>query len=181
MSPAVARVLPTLSPTTAAAGSLVHLLNGATLCETLQPLLCENMKLPSGLKILENREGSGPMAESGQTIVYNVRIFLNQGDEIPINETQIKQQGFPVERIRRENDQVFVDHILPLGKRRVIAGIEKALLGMRVGGFRKVRISPHLAYRDLGLPGLVPPDAVLNVSLWLREIVAPSNPDERTR
>ncbi len=43
-------------------------------------------------------------------------------------------------------------------------------MGMRVGGFRKVRVSPHLAYRDRGLPGLIPPDAVLNISVWLREV-----------
>ncbi len=130
------------------------------------------MKLPSGLKILENREGSGPIAESGHTIIYNVRIFLNQGDEVPINEALAKR-GIADERIRRENDQIFVDHISTLGERQAIAGIEKALLGMRVGGFRKVRVSPHLAYGGRGLPGLIPPAAVLNISVWLREFVAP--------
>ena len=130
------------------------------------------MKPPSGLEILENHEGSGPIAEAGHTIIYNVRIFLNHGDEVPINETQEKL-GVPDERIRRENDQIFIDHISTLGKRQAIAGIEKALLGMRVGGFRKVRVSPHLAYGGRGLPGLIPPDAVLNISVWLREFVAP--------
>lgn len=138
------------------------------------------MKLPSGLEILENQEGSGPIAESGHTIIYNVRIFLNHGDEVLINETQAKL-GMPDERIRRENDQIFIDHISTLGKRQAIAGIEKALLGMRVGGFRKVRVSPHLAYGSRGIPGLIPPDAVLNISVWLREIVAPSGAVERTR
>lgn len=138
------------------------------------------MKLPSGLEILENQEGSGPIAESGHTIIYNVRIFLNHGDEVLIYETQAKL-GMPDERIRRENDQIFIDHISTLGKRQAIAGIEKALLGMRVGGFRKVRVSPHLAYGSRGIPGLIPPDAVLNISVWLREIVAPSGAVERTR
>ena len=138
------------------------------------------MKLPSGLEILENHEGSGPAAESGHTIIYNVRIFLNRGDEVPINEALAKQ-GIPEEWIRREDDQILIDHRSTLGKRQAIAGIEKALLGMWVGGFRKVRISPHLAYGDRGLPGLIPPDAVLNISVWLREIVAPSGVVERTR
>ena len=127
------------------------------------------MKLPAGLEILENHEGSGPIAELGRTVIYNIRIFLNRGDEVPVNETQAKQ-GMPDERIRRENGQIFIDHVSTLGKRQAIAGIEKALTGMRVGGFRKVRVSPHLAYRDRGIPGLIPPDAVLNVSVWLREI-----------
>ncbi len=127
------------------------------------------MKLPSGLKILENHEGSGLVAGSGHTIVYNVRIFLNQGDEVPINDA-LAERGIPDDRIRRENGQILIDHISTLGKRQALAGIEKALMGMRVGGFRKVRVSPHLAYRDRGLPGLIPPDAVLNISVWLREV-----------
>ena len=135
------------------------------------------MKLPSGLEILEDQEGSGPAAELGNTITCNVRIFLNRGDEVPINEKQAVQE-MPADRIRRENDQVFIDHISTLGKRQAIAGIEKAIVGMRVGGFRKVRVSPHLAYGNRGLPGLVPPDAVLDISIWLRDVVASS---ERTR
>ncbi len=101
--------------------------------------------------------------------VYNVRIFLNRGDEVPINDVS-PDRGIPDERIRRDDGQILIDHISTLGKRQAIAGIEKALTGMRVGGFRKVRVSPHLAYRDRGVPGLIPPDAVLKVSVWLREI-----------
>jgi hypothetical protein len=115
------------------------------------------------------REGSGPAAASGHTITYNVRIFLNRGDEVAINEA-LAEQGIADDRIRRDGDQILVDHISTLGKRQAIAGIEKALMGMRAGGFRKVRVSPHLAYRDRGVPGLIPPDAVLDVSIWLREI-----------
>ena len=140
------------------------------------------MKLPSGLEISENNEGSSPIAESGHTIIYNVRNFRNHGDEVPINETQA-ELGVSDEQIRRENDQIFIDHISTLGKRQAIGGIEKALLGMRVGGFRKVRVVPHLAYRDRGLSGLIPPDAVPNTqcgsakswSLTMRS----SGPDKR--
>ena len=58
-----------------------------------------------------------------------------------------------------------------LGRRQAIAGVEHALIGMKVGGYRKIRISPHLAYRDQGIPDLIPPDAVLLVEIWLREVV----------
>ena len=127
------------------------------------------MKLASGLEILEDVEGSGPATVSGDTVVYNIRIFLNRGDEVQINDVS-PDRGIPDERIRHEDGQVLIDHISTLGKRQAIAGIEKALTDMRVGGFRKVRVSPHLAYGDRGIPGLIPPDAVLNVSVWLREI-----------
>ena len=53
-----------------------------------------------------------------------------------------------------------------------MAGVEHALMGMKAGGYRKVRISPHLAYRNKGIPGLVHPDAVLIYEIWLRHIVS---------
>ena len=129
------------------------------------------MKLPSGLEILEDQDGTGARARSGDTIIYNARIFLNRGDEVPMNEAG-PERRIPEDRIRHENDQVFIDHISTLGKRQAVAGIEKALIGMRAGGFRKIRIGPHLAYGSRGVPGLIPADAVLNVSVWLREIIA---------
>ena len=37
--------------------------------------------------------------------------------------------------------------------------------GMRVGGKRTLKISPHMAYRDKGVAGMVPPNAVLKVEV----------------
>jgi FKBP-type peptidyl-prolyl cis-trans isomerase (trigger factor) len=138
------------------------------------------MQLPSGLEILEDREGCGPVAKIGDTVTYNVRIFLNRGDEVPMNEAQSKQ-GIPPDRLREEENQILVDHMTTLGKRQAMAGIEKALVGMRAGGFRKVRVSPHLAYGSRGIPGLIPSDAVLTVHVWMRKVKAPSNAVEQTR
>ena len=42
-------------------------------------------------------------------------------------------------------------------------------MGMKIGGYRKIRVSPHLAYRDEGISNLVPPDSVLVVEIWLRD------------
>jgi FKBP-type peptidyl-prolyl cis-trans isomerase len=53
-----------------------------------------------------------------------------------------------------------------------MAGVEQALMGMKVDGCRKFRISPHLAYRDNGIPDLISPDAVLICEIWLRDIVS---------
>jgi FKBP-type peptidyl-prolyl cis-trans isomerase len=52
----------------------------------------------------------------------------------------------------------------------VIAGLERGLEGMRIGGIRKLRVSPHLAYRDTGVPGVVPPNAVLMFEIELLSI-----------
>jgi FKBP-type peptidyl-prolyl cis-trans isomerase len=59
-----------------------------------------------------------------------------------------------------------------LGRREAVAGVEHALLGMKVGGYRKVRVSPHLAYRDKGIPDLIPSNAVLICDIWLRDSVS---------
>src|SRR6266581_115000 len=57
-----------------------------------------------------------------------------------------------------------------IGSRRLVAGVEAALIGMREGGYRKVRISPHLAYRGTGVEGKIPPNAVLIYEFWLQVV-----------
>lgn len=126
------------------------------------------MKCLSGLKLLEERDGEGRQAEKGDRVVYNARIFLNQGDEVPLNDLQAWQ--VPKELIRVVAGVTLIDRTIVLGQRQASAGVEHALIGMKSGGYRKVRISPHLAYRDKGIPDLIPPDAVLIVELWAREL-----------
>ena len=126
------------------------------------------MKQLSGLKLLEERDGDGKSAKKGNHVVYNTRVFLNKGKEVGIEASQIEQ--LPKDILRTVDGVTFVDHKTRLGSRQTIAGVEHALLGMKAGGYRKVRISPHLAYRDKGVPDFIPPDAVLIVEIWLREI-----------
>lgn len=127
------------------------------------------MKRLSGVKLLEERAGEGPTARKGDRLLYNSRIFLNKGEEVPINSKQAEH--LPKAMLRVDQGVTFVDHTTVLGQRQVIAGVEHALTGMAVGGYRRVRISPHLAYRDQGIPDLIPPNAVLTVELWLRMII----------
>ena len=61
------------------------------------------------------------------------------------------------------------DHAIVLGLRRAIAGIEGALFGMKAGGYRKLRAGPHLAYRDVAVVDLTPPETAVIVELWLRK------------
>jgi FKBP-type peptidyl-prolyl cis-trans isomerase len=124
------------------------------------------MKRLSGLKILDEREGEGRPAQKGDGVIYNCRIFLNQGDEVMLNAKQVDQ--LPQDMIRVVEGELFVDRKTVLGSRQTIAGVEHALMGMKAGGYRKVRISPHLAYRDTGLPDVIPPGAVLVMEIWLR-------------
>lgn len=130
------------------------------------------MKRLRGIKFLDEREGEGRIAQKGDRLLYNSRIFLNKGDEVPINAKQAEH--LPKEMVRVDEGVTLIDHTVVLGQREVIAGIEQALIGMKAGGYRKVRISPHLAYRKEGIPDLIPPNAVLVVEIWLREILQTS-------
>ena len=127
------------------------------------------MRLRSGIKLLEEREGTGAPAGKGDRVVYNLRIYLNRGEEVPINDRQAVH--LPKEMIRTdEAGRPLVDHTITLGSREAMAGVEYTVVGMKPGGYRKVRVSPHLGYREVGLDGLIPPDSVLIVELWLRQL-----------
>lgn len=128
------------------------------------------MNKKTGIELVEDIEGAGAPAKKGDQVVYNIRIFLNKGDEVPINEKQISQ-SLPADIIRREGNQVFVEHRIELGKRHAIPGIEHSLVGMKPGGYRKVKVSPHLAYGERGIPGLIPANALLVVGIWLRQVL----------
>ncbi|MFO0774658.1 MAG: FKBP-type peptidyl-prolyl cis-trans isomerase [Nitrospiraceae bacterium] len=122
-----------------------------------------------GVKVLEERGGEGATAQRGDRVVFNSRIVLNRGEEVPptIHQPDLVPRG----QLRSVDGTMMVDHQAVLGTRDIIAGIERSLIGMKVGGYRKVRISPHLAYRDKGIPGVIPPNAVLTVELWLQQVV----------
>ncbi len=128
------------------------------------------MKRLSGLTLLEEREGVGTPANKGDRVLFNMRLFLNKGAEVPLNHTQATH--LPKEMIRVVDGVTLIDRTVVLGRRELISGVEHALMGMKVGGYRKVRVSPHLAYRDKGIPGLIPPNAVLICEIWLRDSVS---------
>jgi len=57
-----------------------------------------------------------------------------------------------------------------LGQRRVIAGWEQGLQGMKVGEKRKLTIPPDLGYGARGAGGVIPPNATLVFDVELLEI-----------
>ncbi|MGI9553923.1 MAG: FKBP-type peptidyl-prolyl cis-trans isomerase [Thermodesulfobacteriota bacterium] len=130
------------------------------------------MKLKSGIKILEESEGQGTKAEKGDKVVYNMRLYLNKGEEVDLNRNLAENMPDHLSyMVRTVGDQKFINHHTTLGKRESIAAVEYSLIGMRIGGYRKIKASPHMAYGEKGRPGLIPENAVLTIELWLREII----------
>lgn len=56
-----------------------------------------------------------------------------------------------------------------------ILGWNEGLLGMQIGGRRKLTVPPYLAYGDDGVEGLIPPGATLEFDI---ELVSTHVPDE---
>lgn len=98
---------------------------------------------PAGLEITDLREGDGAEAAAGQLVsVHYVGVAYSSGEEFDSS----YGRG-PIQ--------------FPLGAGRVIPGWEQGIVGMKVGGRRKLVIPPHLAYGDRGAGGVIAPGETL--------------------
>ena len=57
-----------------------------------------------------------------------------------------------------------------LGTGAVIRGFDQGVIGMKVGGLRRVTIPPDLAYGSAGSGGVIPPNATLVFDIELLEV-----------
>jgi hypothetical protein len=83
-------------------------------------------------------------------------MWLNQGEPI-----RWDRPSGPVDSARLEDDGETLITDLRIDRENLVAGLFQGIEGMRVGGCRKLKISPHLAYGETGIPGKVPPRAVI--------------------
>lgn len=101
-----------------------------------------------GIEYEDIDAGSGPTATRGCTVTVKYSLFLNGGDCVQDNQS----------------------HSFRIGERRVVAGLEYGVEGMRVGGKRRIRVEPHLAYGAAGVPGTIPANAVLEFRVQLMSV-----------
>ncbi len=128
--------------------------------------------MDKGIEVLEDLPGQGPVAARGSQVVYNARLFLRRGDEVTGDARSIALYGEHL-KTRQLQGVELIDHTTILGKRQPIACVEKALYGMRPGGFREILASPHLCYGAKGIDGLIPSNAMLRVQLWVHDVGTP--------
>ena len=124
------------------------------------------MWVRKGVKLLEEVIGDGPPVERQHWYVLAIRITLSRGDVIRQPE---KCLGHQMDENRRQEDDGFFQHRVRIDRENLVGGMFYAVLGMHVGGYRKVTIAPHLAYRDKGVPGVIPPNAKLTAEIKVLE------------
>ncbi len=113
--------------------------------------------LSSGLVIKDHEVGKGREALTGDKVVVHYTGKLEDGTTF---DSSIGRGPFE----------------FSLGKRMVIAGWERGVVGMRVGGKRQLVVPPELGYGSRGQPPKIPPKATLNFEIELLEVKAGDPP-----
>jgi FKBP-type peptidyl-prolyl cis-trans isomerase FkpA len=98
----------------------------------------------SGVQIEDVQVGTGATAETGKAVSVLYTGRLTDGTKFDSSADRGNQ---PLE--------------FTLGEGRVIKGWEDGIVGMKVGGKRKLTIPPALGYGERGFPGAIPPNATL--------------------
>jgi peptidylprolyl isomerase len=113
-------------------------------------VIAKNISTDPKVQILEVAVGNGTStATTNKTVSVNYTGMLEDGTVFDSSYTR----GVPIE------------FVLGIGK--VIKGWDLGLQGMKVGGKRRLIISPEYAYGTQGVPGAIPANATLIFDLEL--------------
>jgi hypothetical protein len=135
----------------AAAAGLAEI--AARLARREQPV---RRRLRSGLLLLADVPGAGETVRRQHRYPVRLRMWLHKGEPV----RWIAPWG-PVGVARLEDDGTALLTEVRIDRRSLVNGLFYGVEGMRVGGTRRLEIAPHLAYGDRGVPGVIPPGAVL--------------------
>ena len=112
-----------------------------------------------GVELLSETVGEGPAVQRRGHYRVRLRMWLSGGEPVRwdrpwglIEHACVEDGGAMVTDVRV--DRVYL-----------VAGLFYGIQGMRVGGTRTLRIAPHLAYGEEGVPGVVPANAVLTTEI----------------
>ena len=111
---------------------------------------------PSGLRITDNKIGTGATPQAGQICVMHYTGWLYQNGTRGQKFDSSLDRGKPFE---------FV-----IGRRQVIAGWDEGVATMKVGGKRTLIIPPELGYGARGAANVIPPNATLIFDVELLDV-----------
>jgi FKBP-type peptidyl-prolyl cis-trans isomerase len=95
------------------------------------------------LKIEDLTEGSGDSAVTGKRVTVHYVGTLTDGTKF--DSSRDRGKGFSFK----------------LGAGEVIRGWDEGVVGMKIGGLRRLTIPHELAYGEGGYPGVIPPRSTL--------------------
>ena len=108
-----------------------------------EPINIVMQTLPDGLQIGDVVVGTGVEAVAGKTVTVHYTGTFTDGTKFDSSLDQGRPFSFP------------------LGAGKVIRGWDEGVVGMKVGGKRKLIIPSDLGYGPNGYPGAIPPNATL--------------------
>jgi FKBP-type peptidyl-prolyl cis-trans isomerase len=118
----------------------------------------EPTTFPDGLKWINLKVGTGPMATRGDVVRVHYTGWLANGTKFDSS---------------RDSGQPFD---VTLGQGQTVQGFEEGILGMQVGGRRRIIIPPALGYGDQGQPPTIPPKSTLDFTVELVAITGHASP-----
>jgi peptidylprolyl isomerase len=108
--------------------------------------------MSSELHVIDLQEGDGKAVVKGALITTQYRGTLADGSEFDSSWAR----GKPFQCV--------------IGTGRVIKGWDQGLMGMRVGGKRKLQVPAHLGYGERSV-GAIPPNSDLTFEIELLEVL----------
>jgi hypothetical protein len=126
-----------------------------------QPL---RQRLRSGVTLLADIPGDGEPVRRQHNYRIRLRMWLHRGDAV-----RWRTAWGPVGTAMLEDDGKVLVTEVRIDRRSLINGLFYGVEGMRVGGTRRLEISPHLAYGDRGVPGVIPEGAVVIAEITIVE------------
>lgn len=101
----------------------------------------------SGLKYTDIELGSGPELKKGMRVLVDYEAWLADGTKYDSSYDRREPFSFKI------------------GEGQVIEGWDEGVVGMRVGGKRKLIIPPSLGYGEVGAPPRIPANATLTLEV----------------
>ena len=120
------------------------------------------MWIKKGVKLLAETPGMGKQIRRQAIYLLAIRITLNRGDVIKKADSCI---AHTIDANLKLHEDGFLESRIRIDREQLLDGLFYAVQGMKIGGYRKVAIAPHLAYRDQGVPGIIPKNAKIIAEL----------------